>query len=227
MSRIASYLGERLNPSLFLNYDNLSAAPIRINNLYSLNFENFTSIEPITESKTIPVSYLYMYSLATRNNKNYIFRNTFNSQSKKYKTILPYLKLFVDTNYPSDMYFINIGNNQYYIKKGLILNKNKKPIISVVVEVVPSHTDYYRLNIIEPKVLIDYSVFESNGSCEKAIKSVLIPIIMNYRYKVEICNLTDVDLFEHPVMPKSIEKSRDLVYDILRNNFGILTKEFL
>ena len=196
---------------------------IRMTRLDSAPFGKFINITPVKEFKSVPLFTLNHHYYATKYDKNYFLVDVFTSGTK-YKTLMPHLnkRMFI-----SDARgIVNIEGNLYYICKGIIMNKNMEPLINVMVDVAPSSTNSSELLIMESKVLVDYSIFESKSNVEKTIKSVLLPIFMQHRYKIEICNLRNNPVFQCPAMPKNIERSKDLVYDVIKNNYDTLNKLF-
>lgn len=227
MSSIQSYYEDKFKLSNLLYFPNYvpSETAIVMNDVNYVSFKGFINIKPVTENKLIPLDTLWQYTFATKFGRCYFYDKSFKKYPKKYKAISPYLTQFVGGRL-DNMYLVETAKNQYYIRRGIILDKDMKPIIMVMVEVAPSSEDPTKLKVIEPKVLVDYSVFESKNDAEKAVKSIFLPIFMKLKYKIEVCNLADIDVYDHPIMPKRIEKSRDLVYNVLSDNFRALDKMF-
>lgn len=208
---------------------------LTINELTSLTIGDFKVCQPITEPTWVPLEFLRYSVYATKNKTNYTYwcspklagRRTFSS-------ILYYLdNTFLD--YWSDQLFKCVTTKgTYYLAHGCIANDKMQPLLKVMVKVAPrdllaplGEDDSYDksvLEILDSKVLIDYSVYGAAGEAEKLIKNQIIPALIENEYTIELCPLKDTKLFDKPIIPRRLEKSRDLCYDVLKENFKALDK---
>ena len=109
-----------------------------------------------------------------------------------------------------------------FIRKGTILNENGTPLIRIMVKVKPD--DSQGLLIEDTKVLIDYSVYTSKNAVEKIIHSWIIPSLIENKYKIELSSLEGNTIWDKPVIPIHIEKSKDIAYNVLKENFQLLSQ---
>lgn len=207
-------------------YEPSDQADIIINEPTSISFTEFKNITPITEETWIPLESLYHYAFATRYHKTYFYDKTFGNQRRRYKSLVPYLaNYFFNDRY--GLTKVITAKGTYFICKGSIMDKDMKPLLRVMVQVAPSTVLDESLKILDSKVLIDYSVYGSSDEAEKLIKNQLIQMFIRHKYRIELCNLKEMDIWEHPIMPKRLEKSRDLVYNVLRDNIRTLNQMVL
>ena len=211
------------NQFLAIPFYRKSPEKIIVRNLEKLPCEGFLNIFPmkIQETKWIPIHLVMLYYNASVRNYSYFLLKKTSPSYRKYKTFTPYLNIFTGSSY--NPFFYNLcetTNSKYHITKGSILDKNEKPLIQVLVEV--KRISENELEVTDSKVLIDYSVFNAQDNAEKTIKNLLLPTFLENKYKVEFCELSNFDFFEHPIVPTCIEKSRDLVYEVLSKNFDML-----
>lgn len=104
---------------------------------------------------------------------------------KAFSTAAPVIKaFFIDVSTNNGLFKINIGENYYYGGRGLILNKDNKPLIMLSLKVQKRVTDNNVAYIpLYPILRISPLVYREDGPLEKHIKSKLLPeaMLMNRR----------------------------------------------
>lgn len=198
---------------------------VRTSSLISLDINEFLEINAITEAKWIPYELYGFYLNSVKNDRKLLITNKIRTSTRRYKTFVAYLHLFctdAGAYYDRQYTEIKINDMKYFIRKGTILNENGTPLIRIMIKVKPNGS--HDLLIEDTKVLIDYSVYTSKNSVEKIIHSWIIPSLIENKYKIELSNFENNTIWDKPVIPIHIEKSKDIAYNVLKENFQLLSQ---
>lgn len=225
-----------LRKSNFLLFRNgePSEFQLTVNELTSLPVGEFKRCCPITEPTWIPLEFLRYAVYATKTKQSLIFWNIPKVISRRYSSLLYYLSNYFLDYWQEELFKAKTAKGTYYLTHGCIANDKMQPLLQVMVKVAPrelpeplGEDGYYDsrvLDILDSKVLIDYSVYGAAGEAEKLIKNQIIPAFIENQYLIELCNLKDTVVWDRPIVPRRLEKSRDLCYDVLKENFKTFDK---
>ena len=198
---------------------------IIIQEVNNANFSSFLYVKPLTEETWVPLDTLWYYVSATRRQKTYFLNKTYRNPERRYRSILPYMGLF--TQLEEKPCKVETTNSTCYFHYGCIMNAEFQPLFRVMVKVKPIVTlergeTKYDVEVVESKVLVDYSVYTVSEEVEKAIKNWLLPMFINQRYHIELCSLKDMNIWTSPIVPRRLEKSAELCYNVLGENLNAL-----
>jgi hypothetical protein len=182
----------------------------------SYNLESFKVITKLEENQEewVPSEFVDAYRrLAVGIEPTIEYKSIYTIRAG-YKTILNNFKFFLNNS--KSYRKINVGDTEFYINKGVILDEHLNPLIRLYLKL---KNEENRIIITDVKAKIDHSVYNKKTKINDAILKTLLPILVKSKWNISICDLSE-DIWDHPVMPNDPDNANRDIYSILNNYFN-------